>query len=667
MIKLIKICYFLILLNSCSYKNLGIKYFNRKNLDVRVTKKWENFVNDSYQQVIDINAAHPFDFSKLKITLPKLYDDAQLALMWRWDDNEQEGRIYFKELLAHYGLKATWYVNDIDASLNEHDTDQLLQNGQEMGGHTLSHFFLPYQNKNRIFREMLELKVKRESLSNKLINSFAFPFEVFQSPEGLVLEKDLYALLGRSAHIHVPSTTFMRNQFSELTFNYSISGNHQEIKNILSEFKKNYHHDYAIPAISINVLRRYDNAQEWQKWGLILKELTQLKDLWAPTLNQFAAYRIEQKKTKISLSVTDKKTAHIILNRPRSIDLNNLNPLTLKILGISKDNKISFSIAGKQLKARQKNEHIIINVPHDDNNQIPSAIDLIKNEKSLKDFETEPHSEKFPQLPALLSCNNDKIKLELVNYSGRELKNLTITYRFPLAYSPGILRKEINQLDPYVVYQDEIKLHTKSTDSQYFLGNHYFVGQLDFSFKNIQYRIYTDCSFDNLKLDPSYPLGGVSIMGPISSTVMTVHEILQKIRTEKMNINYDLTWTDFPGKWKLQEKIHQEPYMAPNVIKTLGEWKQDYRGGSYLLKTEVLSEQEQLVRFKFTKKAVRYIFLNGKETDLSQVKLMKGKNHLFILYNNEKLGVHPERTGIFFQIQNIKTGERIKNITFKAL
>ncbi len=113
-------------------------------------------------------------------------------IMITFDDGYQNNLDYALPLLKKYHFKATWFIlgdrgirnNDwdrddeqqLDALMSRQQLQQLLDNGMEIGAHTMTHAKLTELDDNNAYREIKQSKTALEKEFNIPIVSFAYPF-----------------------------------------------------------------------------------------------------------------------------------------------------------------------------------------------------------------------------------------------------------------------------------------------------------------------------------------------------------------------------------------------------------------------------------------------------------------------------------------------------------
>ena len=166
------------------------------------------FPTETYVQELQIelhDAAQLSKLSQISIEVLPLYNNAQWSWSSRWDDNNVAGDKKMHALLQEHDFKATWYLNDIGkGGMTAEVAQQLVQGGHSIGSHSLTHPYLPYLNKNRIFEEVMRNRIQWEAAVEQPINSYAFSYLAYGNKIMPEAKDDIYYCLARAGYIHVP-------------------------------------------------------------------------------------------------------------------------------------------------------------------------------------------------------------------------------------------------------------------------------------------------------------------------------------------------------------------------------------------------------------------------------------------------------------------------------
>ena len=121
----------------------------------------------------------------------------------RWDDNTWTN-LKTRAVLLEHGHRGTFFLNDPSRNvygkdyglLADRSVSQwgrvLASGGTTIGGHSLTHPMLSYQNRNRMFEEVLGCRIALEAAFDTLVNAYAFSFCNYRSPiEGVDVQRDI--------------------------------------------------------------------------------------------------------------------------------------------------------------------------------------------------------------------------------------------------------------------------------------------------------------------------------------------------------------------------------------------------------------------------------------------------------------------------------------------
>ncbi len=143
----------------------------RKRQYVRMEREME-----TYTQQLQIDFKTPQAAQKASVSITPLHDDFTWAISSRWDDNNESG-IKMRDTLTAHGHKGTFYLNSA-----KHWRDftsvarKLLEGGNSIGGHSLTHPMLTYCSRNRIFEEVAGIRAEWEARADTQVLSYTFSF-----------------------------------------------------------------------------------------------------------------------------------------------------------------------------------------------------------------------------------------------------------------------------------------------------------------------------------------------------------------------------------------------------------------------------------------------------------------------------------------------------------
>jgi hypothetical protein len=94
---------------------------------------------------------------------------------------------------------------------------------------------------------------------------------------------------------------------------------------------------------------------------------------------------------------------------------------------------------------KRKSGVYVFRLQHDRDQQLPAEIGMVQNPENRKILSEQDQDADFPGLGSLLSFDNDRLHLVLGNKSQRAapVRNIRVTYRLPLAFKAGVVRRTL--------------------------------------------------------------------------------------------------------------------------------------------------------------------------------------------------------------------------------
>ena len=615
---------------------------------------------DRYGQLLVLDFADEASARAVSVTVATLYKDAKWAVTQRWDDNLVDS-LRVRDLLNRNYMHGTFYLNASDAwysnesrypfsgELRQELGKALLKGGHSIGGHTLTHNFVPDLNRQEMFWELLGIRIDREVNTQSPVTSFVFPFTAFENAfEPRVVHADIAAELRRGGYLHVANQYFNRrlDQPTGILDSWLLPCDGESpidpaLKKLLGEEKQRDKEPvlcfcmHAWPA----------------KWGgptmpALEKELKRWRGRsvwWYAQANELAAYRYQQIHGGVQVRV-DGRHVIVAVERFEPWDLGDAVPLTLKLSGLGKVEPRAMS-AGQALdpyRGRDKGAWLV-DLPHAPGHGLPTAYDWHRNHSNKPTGLDDKGKGVITGLASRLWVEGGQLRLRLVN-SGDELGSVRVSWRLPLGWAvPPRLRRlrlahgETLDLSLDLVPEGTPLLHQ---------GRFFAAAQIDALRGGERLRLYSDVRDASAPRDPSFPKGGFAVLGPLPGDrddfdlAAFSRRTLSRKRLRPCEALFDgesACWQESPAT--LQDPLHPEiipagGLMAPRTFYTWDASVYCALGHKlhYLLASDVYSPVSRTARLLMPKGPIRKLLLNGRRVKGRGVALKAGLNRLVMDY-----------------------------------
>ena len=415
-----------------------------------------------------------------------VYDGKKWALSTRWDDSSPNALNVRRKMLEN-GIRGTFYLNSRKPEPQQGSLAQKLTGKGEcsVGGHSVSHPHLPKLPVNEAFYELMANRIALECLTDRPVNSLAFPFGGYQDkdhPE--VLEGITEAVLRTGYHHCVYSGFVTQNPFLPTglvsTGLQVVPGDRQvNAANFWKQIEKVRSNETQSRKTSDCIflgVHPWQEGEELNRLGEVMGELRDWDDFWHCTQTEYAAYVKQRRNTTIEAL----DSGRFALVRPCAFDLGSEVPLTL----VFNSNLVrSAKVDGALCQIRQTQGKTFVNVPHTAPSGIPVMIDQTSDGTSTK----------FPDLEASLTFSSETgdITYSIENGGKSELSHLALTVSTPPAFEPGIIRENCQQLAPGKDWSVTNSISQHKTGNYWTDGAPYVAAQLDFVLQGKRVRLFT--------------------------------------------------------------------------------------------------------------------------------------------------------------------------------
>jgi peptidoglycan/xylan/chitin deacetylase (PgdA/CDA1 family) len=644
-----------------------------------------------YQQTIRITFKTQRAAEQASLHIVPLYHDAKLAFSTRMDDNNIDD-LKVAEVMATYHQKGTFFLNDPKGWQGTSDAGitvvgdpavevpkRLIAEGHSIGVHTLNHEYLPALSKNAAFKEILGLRVKREAYNGTPLSSFTYPFVSFHS-EGMDPQdrEDIEEMLRRSG-IYLLSENRYNGVVERGFFDgYFVTTNGQnwngsEVGRELA--KERLGDDRPLFLVTMHPWAKTWGGKDYPKLAEVYEKWSGQKDWWYCNQNQYAAYRVQATHTTMAVSNAG-NTLIAVLTRPLPADLGDWVPLTFEVEGVKKDEVQGVACTGAKVQRVEKSKTFSFDLSHDAAQgpiESYAEISQVGNVDRWEDAKEGPNG-----LRSSLNRTEEGLSLVIQNGGTVSLKHIRVTFRLPLRWKEGVIRKTLDSLekDSSVTFHQVL---TERTDSAHYKdGSEYLVAQVDYMAAKPS-RLYVVQETPSQDAALFFARNGFWVLGPLPGD----SEGFDPLRYASIFLNGKKPTAHNPVAWgaDLMWKTPSPSLVSildPDIVPTTGKpatpsfysWDASiffpHKKVHYMLWGQVESPVAQTVKAVFLRDSVKALSLNGKEVEGDVLVLKKGVNDLRILYApaaNQWSEFSEKNYGCYLRLMDEK-GNRLENVHF---
>jgi hypothetical protein len=617
-----------------------------------------------YRQEFEVVLRSAEAAAQAQVSLAPLFNDAAWAVSSRWDDNNGED-IKMRDVLAKHGQHGTFYLNGITPDWSKippsisSDTfgREIIKNDNSIGGHSLTHPWLSYCNRNRIFEETAGVRIQWEAAVDMPVLSYAFSYcNCWNFVERYGVQADITRLLERGGYYNIASESGVEMLQADMILSPILPGDAQEIDWFVNAALASPWYREQHPNLSYSMHVYYSRISNgWERFEADLDRYGHGPDWWYCNENKYAAYRYQFQFGRLAQPARRGNVLKCRLDRPMLLDLNDAIPLTMRVAGVKPEDVEAVRCATAECApADRKTDVYAFSLSHNRDQALPVKIGLVPpnvdNRAVLKDGDQDTD---FPGVRALLHFHNGKLVLILDNQGPEPLTQVRVTYRLPLAWKDGIVRKGIADVPAQGRRETRFAPAPLHADYKYNSGTSFFVAQIDFRQGTTPGRLHTACLVANPKRDPSYPQGGFLKLGPILQRFADATNVAEAIRAGTLQLQPWVLPDDSRVEWRLDDPrdIRNDPELV--AVPPGGEGPQ-----FYILRSDLVSAKAQTVQLPAVTHLALAICLNGEIIKGQQaLQLRAGTNQLWL--------IHYASDTAFLRVLKLGSVERVTNIRFE--
>ncbi len=616
-----------------------------------------------YKQQLELKFNSEQAAKQANLRIAPVYDGHAVAITCRWDDSNYQNTTAHK-LMAQRGIKGTYYLNSNWQCDLHRDDDytpealQLLGDGQTIGGHSMTHPYITYLNRNRMFEEMLGVRIELEARLNTAVNSYTYSYvDIRNDVEGDAVHADTLRCLQRAGYQGIAEFAGHADRVdSGLAFSTILAPEnspYDQWRYSLDWALTDAHRIARRNAVSNSMHSWYGTHLLPFGWDVLEKRLDDLKavpDAWHCNQNQFAAYWQQSEHTKLSIK-REGANLKISITRPSLSWLNDPIPLSLLLEGA--DPSALTAISGADVHRHGT----VLNVPHSGEHRMPQLVGAIHNEANDTDINYRVDDPDFPGLHAILYRSDGQLQLQIINQSAYSVRNLRAQYRLPLLHPQGVIAKTLPDLGLETQYRQKLPIpNDPQREPEDAFGEAYYAVQLDFLWGDVPSRLYITCRTE-LAEDSSLPNGRFHVMGPFSPDQYDDNLFDRCTTAEAISDAMGMPWENRSSDLRINPQ-----WVHPEVVVTSGTWR-NLSSGIYILRGTVTSPVSRDVKISGFPRTIKKVLLNGQLLSDLQGNLKAGANELILVYHFEPTAGSPAHLGCFLRICDTQ-GRRIRDIQY---
>ena len=258
----------------------------------------------------------------------------------------------------------------------------------------------------------------------------------------------------------------------------------------------------------------------------------------------------------------------------------------------------------------------------------------------------------MPASAALLHFHEGKLRLALENQGAEPLTNLRITYRLPLAWNEGIVRRKVADLAAKSRREEAITPTVAHADYKCNAGTAFFLAQLDFRQGGAPRRLHTVCLCKQTAVDPSYPQGGFLKIGPFAVKLVDIAKLGKDVQAGKVQTQPWLLADNSRLAWMAHDP--RDNNTDVEFVPMLAAW---HDPEAWLLQTDIVSEKDQNVEFLMATDRALAAYLNNESVKgRREIHLRQGANRLWMVF--------PGCDAVFARVNRPGTAQRATDIRF---
>ena len=410
----------------------------------------------SYPVTVKVQCSSPEEAQKAELKFLPLPHGKNVAFSCRWDDTSKRNA-RMQKLMAKYGYKGNFYLNQIDEKYQKTILPQLLKNGCSIGNHTLNHFYLPLITPNSANYEILGARILHESVSDRPEHAFVSPYVSVSWRLVPDAEQIISSCLRRAGILGGPDWAVDRlnklpgNHFYSTQGKMICPGDRNTKTEKFDSAVKRYQPQAGKTAHMTLGIHVWHSDKDFQTLEESLKKYANRPDWWYCNENEYLAYMQMYHHARISNKKVEGNTVFFTVALPFPEDLGDTMSLWAEC-------------AGKPVEIRHSRN-------------IPQRIDAVN---------ADGESMEFPGIKAQITLEKGtKLRLK-INNTGADLEDVRITLRLPPVFKKETLFVQLPRIRGEYTKEWNLEANSAITNA----GMQLTAAQIDFTRKGVSGRIW---------------------------------------------------------------------------------------------------------------------------------------------------------------------------------
>lgn len=449
----------------------------------------------TYTQTVELTYPDAAAAGSAALTAAPLPYGKKLAVSCRWDDTNPS-HVRMHDLMVKHGFRGTFYLCDLNASSGKSwfkgYLEKLREGGCTVGAHGMKHANLrdlAAKDPNGVFRELGASRAQLEAAIDAPVNTHAFAYGAYSKKGEPAIGRTIADTYTRCGFTHdtysgFPVSTQGLRQ-SDISSEGRIQPGDRDTKaeKFAEHVAKGIANEKAMkvnPNLTVGV-HTWQKGRDWEELEAGFAQHAGRPDWWYCTNNEYGAYRYEFHHARIEKVSTQGNKVVWKITRMVPAELGSSVPLFLESPGAT-----AATVDGRTVKLAQPG---VLALEHSPEQRIPEQISWLSNPENRADF-AAPAKLAGVSAGLWFDAGSGALMLKLDNRSGAVLKNPALTVRLPLAWSPGVLRRQLEDL-PAGVRTIRIDLPARRAE----LGERpFFWCELDYDGPSGRGRIHATCN-----------------------------------------------------------------------------------------------------------------------------------------------------------------------------